>query len=207
MGVVRSVRKKQILLYQGEATAQIFVIRSGVARAFSTLSNGSEVVVALYGEGDYFPVISDPTQAPVSLFFYEAMSDMSVETIATADFPEYLRGVESEPLDSARRYLGALLHINSLAQQTAVDKLAHALRYLALRFGESLRGGIYTRIRLKLTQQDIADLCAISRETVNIELNKLKNKKIVVEKSKIYSVNLAALAKYIDDDLDTNVQI
>lgn len=207
MPQARNVRKKQILLYQGEATAQIFVVRTGVVRAFTTLDNGNEAIIALYGTGDYFPVITNPTQAPVALFFYEAMTDATIETMSIADFPAYLQTVEAEQFDNARRYLGALLHIHSLAQQTAFDKLVHTLRYLALRFGEQLQGGMYTRIQLKLTQQDIADLCTVSRETANIELSKLKAKKIVTEKGKVYAVNIAALTKLIGDDIGADLQI
>jgi CRP-like cAMP-binding protein len=81
------------------------------------------------------------------------------------------------------------------------------LRYLALRFGTPLVGKAYTRIQLKLTQQDLANLCNMSRETTNIELGKLKEKKIVSEKAKLYSIDMIELNKFINDEIDEALHI
>ena len=60
---------------------------------------------------------------------------------------------------------------------------------------------------MKLTQQDLANLCTMSRETVSIELAKLKAKKAVLEKSKLYTVNLPLLTQLLGDDNLTDVTL
>jgi CRP-like cAMP-binding protein len=179
MGQMRTVRKKQIILYSGEATIHVYVVRKGIIRAYTLLSNGTEVIIALFGPGDYFPVNFDHSKAPVSLFYYETMNEGSVETFTVSEFKSYINNLDSEDDASNKRYLSSLLHINALVQMSTLEKLSHMLRYLALRFGTPLVGKAYTRIQLKLTQQDLANLCNMSRETTNIELGKLKEKKIV----------------------------
>lgn len=205
MSQMREVRKKQILLYRGEATVSVYVVRKGFVRAYTLLNNGAEVIVSLFGPGDYLPANFDQTKAPVSLFYYETMDDCTIERFTTNEFKLYKEKLNSD--DDDRRHLGSLLHINALVQMTSLERLSHMLRYLGLRFGTPLVGKMYTRINLKLTQQDLANLCNMSRETTNLELTKLKDKKIITEKAKIYSVNMSQLNKFIDDEIDESLQI
>jgi CRP/FNR family transcriptional regulator, cyclic AMP receptor protein len=206
MARVRSIPRNQIVLYQGEATMQYHIIKEGVVRAYSILENGTEVIVALHGPGDFFPSSTATATAILSVFYYETMTPVELESYPVDQFADVQAQMFAEQPDYwSHRYLGALLHINALAQTTADGKLAHTLQYLTIRFGHELTGGVMTRIELKLTQQDIAALSGISRETVNIELNKLKAKGVVSEKSKLYTVNTKALLKHIGDDaLPTN---
>jgi CRP-like cAMP-binding protein len=197
----RSIHKNQIVLYQGEATMQYHLIKDGVVRAYTILDNGTEVIVALHGPGDFFPSSASPSKAVFSVFYYETMTPVVVESYPVDDFDSVKGQMFAEQPDYwAHRYLGALLHINALAQVTASKKLAYTIQYLSIRFGTELTGGKLTRINLKLTQQDIAALCGLSRETVNIELNKLKSTGVVSEKEKMYTVNMKALVKFIGDD-------
>jgi len=176
-------------------------------RAYTILENGTEVIVALYGSGDFFPS-STASGAAFSVFYYETMTAVQVEAYSIDEFTGVKERMFAEQPDYwSHRYLGALLHINALAQVTASKKLAYTLQYLSIRFGTELTGGILTRIDLKLTQQDIAALCGLSRETVNIELNVLKSSGVVSEKSKSYSVNLKALIKRIGDDAIPTIEL
>jgi len=78
---------------------------------------------------------------------------------------------------------------------------------LAMRFGEPLSGKGFYRIVVKLTQQDLANLCTMSRETVSIELSKLKNQRAVIEKEKFYTVNIPLLNKIMGDESASDVQL
>ncbi len=93
------------------------------------------------------------------MFYYEAVVDTVCESYERHDFVKALeRDAKRELHLFAKRYIGALLHVASLAQNTAKDKVTHTLRYLALRFGERLPDGKHYKIGLRLTQQDIAKL-------------------------------------------------
>jgi CRP-like cAMP-binding protein len=203
----KTIRKEQIVVYQGEAVYGVHVITSGIVRAYTILGSGNEVNVALYGPGDYFPVETAYETAPATLFYYEALTDCTLQTHRGDAFRE-LQASQPDAHDAeSKRYVGALLHVNALGQATAYDKLGHALRYLTLRFGLPLAGKGFYRIDMKLTQQDLANLCTMSRETVSIELAKLKAKKAVLEKSKLYTVNLPLLTQLLGDDNLTDVTL
>jgi CRP-like cAMP-binding protein len=199
MARTRDVRKKQIVLYQGEASPYIYVVNGGLVKASVTHENGGTSIIAIFGPGDYFPHAVDPNEAPVSLFYYETMEDSQLDAYTMEEFNDYLASVPSFPQDAARRYIGALLHINALAQFTACEKLLHTLQYLITRFGEPTSSRSFVKISIQLTQQDIADLCNLSRETANLELNKLKNDEVIMINKKFYTVNKKALLKHIGD--------
>jgi CRP/FNR family transcriptional regulator len=201
------MRKEQIILYQGEAAQAVYVIRSGMIRAYTILSNGSEVNVALYGEGDYFPVETVYDTAPAVLFYYEALSDCLLESYDVEVFHAKRLADSNTVMADNRRYVGALLHVNALGQASAYDKLAHTLRYLAMRFGTPLPAKGFMRIDVRLTQQDLANLCTVSRETVSIELAKLKARHVVMERKKMYTIHIPQLNQLLGDDTATSVKL
>jgi CRP-like cAMP-binding protein len=202
MNHVKVARKNQILLYQGEATSTVNYIREGCVKVYTTLANGNEIIVALFGPGDYFPVGDVSSRALTSLFYHETLVDSEIESMGVDDYLEHIKHNANLPQYYARRYQGALLHIAALVQPTAYEKLAYTMRYLGMRFGVELANKRYTRIDIKLTQKIIANLSNMSRETTSIELQKLKEQKIVLERNKYYSVDMRAITNLIGDDLD-----
>lgn len=207
MGLMKVARKNQILLYQGEATSSISLIKSGCVKVYTTLANGNEVIVALFGPGDYFPVGDVSSKALTSLFYHETLVDSEIESMRVDEYLERLRQNPNLPQYYANRYQGALLHITALVQTAAYEKLAHTMRYLAMRFGTELAAKKYTKIDIKLTQRIIANLSNMSRETTSIELQKLKKAGVVIERNKYYSVDMHAITNLLGDDLDEMVQL
>lgn len=197
----KAVRKEQIVFYQGEAAYGVHVIKSGIIRTYTILRNGSEVNVAMYGPGDYFPVETAYETSPATLFYYEALTECSLVSYSGDEFRKTRAASPETTVLDSKRYVGALMHVNALGQATAYEKLGHTLRYLAMRFGVPLAGKGFYRIDMKLTQQDLANLCTMSRETVSIELAKLKTKKAVMEKAKLYTVNLPLLNNLLGDEV------
>lgn len=202
-GRLRPTKKGQIIFYQGEAALQLHHVHKGLVRAYSILPGGNEVNIALFGPGNFFPAEAVHDAAPATLFYYEAMTDCQLELISPADFTERQAADPAAAAATARHYVGALLHINAMGQSSAYHKLGHTLRYLAMRFGQKLTGPGFIRIVPKLTQQDLANLCGISRETASVELGKLKASGAVTEKAKQYSVHMPSLNKLMGDNITT----
>lgn len=176
-------------------------ITRGLVRAYIIHDNGEEATIAYFGPDDIFPVASSFGIAPVTLFYYETVTETELEVMNEADFKTYLSSVlEDETERFASRYVSSLLHISALTQTTARAKLAHTLRYLALRFGEKSIDGSRMKIGIKLTQQDLARLCNASRETMSIELGRLKDEGIILVKAKHYIVHMSRLNAIISDE-------
>lgn len=203
----KAIKKEQVILYQGEGAFGVHTIQSGMVRAYTILSNGNEVNVAIYGPGDYFPAETAYETSPATLFYYEALTDCSVVQHSTEEFEAIRFENPRLAIEDSRRYVGALLHVNALGQATAYDKLGHTLRYLAMRFGVETSGKGFVRIDLKLTQQDLANLSTMSRETVSIEIAKYKQDHAIMEKNKLYTVNLPRLNKLLGDEVVVDVRL
>ncbi len=207
MARTKEVRKQQIVNYQGEASYVTHIIERGIIRVYTILPTGSEMNVAILGEGDYFPIETAYEIAPATMFYYEALTDATIRDTSVDEFREERAANPQTPDIDSRRYIGALLHVNALGQTSASDKLAHTFRYLAIRFGVQVAAKSYIKINVRLTQQDIANLCALSRETVSIELAQLRDKNIIIEKAKHYTVHLPRLTSMLGEDSNPELEL
>jgi CRP-like cAMP-binding protein len=204
----RTLRPGQIVFYQGEAALQTFRVTAGLVRAYIIHDSGEEATIAYFGPDDLFPIASTFDIAPVTLFYYETVAETTVDVMNRQDIDDYLQAHPVEEVHRfAGRYVGALLHVTALTQTTARAKLAHTLRYLALRFGERSLDKTRYRIPIKLTQQDVARLCNASRETMSIELGRLKNEGVIAVKEKHYIVHFQKLNALISDDATPEIQL
>ena len=208
MIINRTLRPGQIIFYQGEAALQTYRIESGLIRAYLIHDNGDEATVAYFGPGDVFPIASSFDIAPVTLFYYETAAECNVSVMNKRDFDEFVKeNALSELHRFATRYVSSLLQISALMQTTARAKLAHTMRHLAIRFGEKSIDGSRRKIPIKLTQQDLARLCGASRETMSIELGRLKDEGVVMVKEKQYIVHLAKIKKIISDESTADINL
>lgn len=208
MSVLRIVRPCQIIFYQGEATTRIHVVKTGLVRAYIIHDNGEEATIAYFGPHDTFPISSAYTISSATLFYYETVVESEIEVLTHKEFHEVLQSsLQDEVNRFATRYVGALLHVSALTQPTAAMKLAHTLRYLAIRFGEKTAIGNRVKITIKLTQQDLAKLCNLSRETVSIELGTIKKHDILIVKEKFYFVHIPKLNAFINEDSATDIRL
>ncbi len=204
----RSLRPGQILFYQGEAALQTYRVESGLVRAYLIHDNGDEATVAYFGPGDIFPIASSFDIAPVTLFYYETAAETNVSVMNKKDLDDFITNNARDELHkSATRYVSSLLHISALMQTTARSKLAHTMRHLAIRFGEKSLDGSRRKISIKLTQLDLARLCSASRETMSIELGRLKNEGVVIAKGKQYIVHLQKLNELISDESSADINL
>lgn len=207
MVVLRNFKKAQTVLYQGETPQYSFRIKKGLIRAYTIHENGDEATIAFFGPCDIFPIAAPFSITPIALFYYETVVDTVCECYTGSELIDELeRDARHELKRFARRYAGALLHVASLAQNTARLKVAHTLRYLTLRFGEQLPDGQHTKINLRLTQHDLARLCNMSRETANLELGILRSEGVVMERAKKYVVHRQKLARITGDEATQAMQ-
>jgi CRP-like cAMP-binding protein len=208
MGALKEFKKSQTVFYQGEAPTCSYRISKGLVRAYIIHENGEEATIAFFGPGDIFPIAYPFSIAPVAMFYYETVVDTVCETFRDNELmDELVQDAREELRRFAKRYAGALLHVASLAQNSAYDKVAHTLQYLAIRFGELLPDGRHYKISLRLTQHDIAKLCNISRETASIELGVLKSRDIISERNKHYIVHMDKLSAAAGDDVTTPIDL
>lgn len=201
MALKRNVKKGQVILYKGEASNSIYIVSEGLVRAYNILDSGEERTVALFGPGEYFPVGVAFKNTPVALFYYETLLNSELEIYGLDEFDKIMQNSGYEDAKKlASQYVAMMLHVAALGHKSARNKVANMLQFLSLRYGESLTGQTFMRISIPLTQDDIARMSGLSRETVTVELGKLKSEGVIDVKKKQYLIHTKKLLKAIDEN-------
>lgn len=191
-----------ILLYQGEVPPSALVVKSGIVRAYNISGEGDEKPVSFYGTSD---ILSTPWvfgKASSSLLFYEAHTDCSVIALRRDELLDIIQANHDITLSVMDRYISLLtastLQLDALECSRASDKVLHMLFYLCQTHGISDSVGLIT-IDVPLTQQDLANLLGLTRETTGIELLKLKRGGLITLSKKRYIVNHDMLLRLIGE--------
>lgn len=185
----KTFSKDEMIILQDVTPRHAYAIKSGYVKGYDINAEGSEQLVWFGAPGDYFPLpwIFSITQA--TNFFYSAFSDTEVYVIPRSEFIAFLKRNPDALFTTTRRivarYYDQMRRLNAVGKPKADQKLAHLLHFLALRFGYATKQRNF-EISIPLTQQDIANLLGITRETAAIELKKLKDAGFITyEKSRI----------------------
>lgn len=199
----RVVKKRTILIYQGEAPRAAHVIKSGVIKMYSVNNAGEEQIVSFQTEGDIFPAPWIFGKVNASLYYYEAVSDCEVMTLPRQELTrifETNHELMQQTFDYfINTYTGLLMRVTALEQARAIEKILFTLYYLLSRYGKQTKPGIYT-VKLNLTHSIIASLVGLTRETTATELNKLRRRGILTYNTHEYNINKEKLERFLGED-------
>ncbi|HVI60683.1 MAG TPA: Crp/Fnr family transcriptional regulator [Candidatus Saccharimonadales bacterium] len=209
---VRSFKKQEIIIFQGEAPRAAFAVKSGTVKAYNLSVNGDEKPVAFYAPGSIFPGAWLYGKMANAIYYYEAftpeVSLYSVDRDALVEFIKQHPDLLYQELErSVTDQLGTSMRLNALQHSRASDKLVYTLHYLALSHGTPTGSG-EVEISLNLTHQDFANLTGLTRETAATELNKLKRRGVIdYDKHRPYRLSLTKLAQLLNDQYIADVQV
>lgn len=206
----RSIKKRSIILYQGEVPRAAYVLKSGVIKAYSVNRMGEEQIVSFHTAGDMFPAPWIFGKASSSLYYYETLSDCELLSMPKQTLVEAIYGdkalLETVLSYFINNYTGLLLRITALEQSRAVEKILFTLYYLLFRYGKEVKPGVFT-VQLTLTQSVIAGMVGLTRETTASELNKLRRKGVLTYAHHQYTINKIALEKMLGEDSFTDISL
>lgn len=195
--------KNQIILFQGEAPRYAYAVKSGIVKTYNVNSQGIEQLVTFHTALDVFPFTWMWGKAPSALYYYEALTDCELYQVPRERYLDFIKSDKqlliAELEQHAKNDVGRTMRLNALLNLKARDKLIHTLHYLAQIHGSPLKENFIT-INLDLTQQDLANLIGITRETAATELNKLKKSgAIYYSPGILYQVNILKLNQLLND--------
>lgn len=206
----RSVKKRSILIYQGEVPRQAYIVLSGVFKAYRLGNFGEEQIVGFRTKGDMFPETWIFGKTSSALYYYEALEDSEVLTV---EKPVLLDLIESNPdlkqhvFDYViNSYTGLLMQITSLEQSRAAEKLLLMMYYLMFRYGKETSPGVYN-VNLRLTHTTLGSLMGLTRETTTMELGRLKRHKIVTYDSKGFVIYRRELERRLGDESFSSIRL
>ena len=185
------------LFYEGGPADSLFIVRKGLVKLVSLSERGTESILHIVRADDVFgELLLVQGQRPFSAI---ALTDVQAGVLTRKDFLEILR---TSPVFAsnytrllARRLMEVEREFAGLIHAWAYHRLAKELLHLAEDIGEDTRTG--TRIALKLTHEDLANLIGTTRETVTIQLHKFEEIGLIRREGRNLIVDRARLRDYV----------
>jgi CRP-like cAMP-binding protein len=196
-------KKGELILVQGEVPECAFVVKSGIVKTYNLTQSGEEKPIGFDTEGDLFPIAWVFSKAQSTMYYYEAFTDCELHCVPLEDYREFLRGDVDRLMiaydDFIGKVIGFQMRINALEQSKAHSKVINTIHFLCINYGILQRGEV-VKIKLPLTQQDLANFIGLTRETTGIELKKLQRKGVITSKKQFYYVRKDKLNDLLDED-------
>jgi len=188
-------KKGEVIIQAEQEPDGIYYVKKGLVRMYSVSSEGKELTLNIYKPGSYFPLTWALGNTP-NITYFEAMSDCLVVKAPKYKLIDYIKNNPRQLYDLSKRLSSGLGGISTqmtyLLFGKSFQRVCFVLLTLARRFGKEEKDLI--KITIPFTHQQIADYAALARETVSIEIEKLKKKKMIEYRSqKITILNINKL--------------
>jgi CRP/FNR family transcriptional regulator, cyclic AMP receptor protein len=176
----RHYGKHQFIVREGDPGDTFFILVKGSISVCRIAPDGRETILSILKEGDFFGEMSmfDSSLRSASI---KTLTEVEVGAIRQADFLILLdrnpRIGRSLVIALSERLRAANALIAATTSQDIRARLASLLLNLGDQFGERVDNG--TRITLRLTNQEMANMIGTTRETVNRTLNRFWDDKLV----------------------------
>jgi len=178
---VHRYRKHETIFREGDPGERFYIVVSGSVAVLRVNGEGRETILSLLKAGDFFGEMS---------IFDSAVRSASIRTVTAAEIAHIEREDFMDLLDHsptigrllvvalAERLRAANALVSSTTSPDIRSRLASLLLNLMDRFGEPQpEGG--TRISLRLTNQEMANMIGTTRETVNRTLNRFWDERLI----------------------------
>jgi CRP/FNR family cyclic AMP-dependent transcriptional regulator len=200
--VTRNYKKGEMLIRSDDDPQGIFCLTKGYVRQYTISKTGFELTLHILKPISYFPMVWAINGTP-NVYYFEALTPVEVGRAPRdqvvnfiKDKPTILFELMSELIED---YAESLTRIENLVFSDAYRRVIAVLLYIAKHFGEKEGQGVIVHHRF--TQQDIATLTGVARETASIEMIKLEKKGLVtyIDHSMLFG-NI----KKLDSELSSN---
>jgi len=177
---VCSFSRRETIFQQGDPGNMLYLIARGQVRIYHPSARGCELSVAILRAGEFFGELALLDDQPRSASA-EAMCPTTTLTLTRYTFHQLLRAcvpvAEALVMELVHRMRISTTYAAYLANPSAQQRVGWLVLQLAQRHGVREVGG--TRIDLQLTQDDLASMVGVTRETVNRVLARLRDQELV----------------------------
>ena len=173
--------KGKIIIYEGHKINKIYYVASGYIKVYAIAGANVQRILFIYKPGDIFPLTTFLSGSPVARFFYESMTDASLQYITPIQFENKLKN-NLELGEELIRYTSNLdekfiQRINSMvSEHSPLSKVRSVLLFICERAGS---GDHMSKLHVPLPKRTIASMCGMNTSEVSKQLNFLKSKKII----------------------------
>lgn len=176
----RHYKKGEMLIRADDDPQGIFCLIKGYVRQYTISKTGFELTLHILKPLSYFPMVWAINGTP-NVYYFEALTPVEVgraprDQVVTfiKDKPTIIFELMSELLED---YAETLTRVEHLVFSDAYRRVISVLLYIAKHFGEKNGEGVIVHHRF--TQQDIATLVGVARQTASNEMIRLEKKGLV----------------------------
>ncbi len=194
----RQVLPKGEIVHGFEDRTLVHLIKTGYIKRYKIQNDGTRSIQVIFGPDDMVPltpvynmVFEQKIYTGPETYYYEAMTDVSLYSLSHEAIKEALA---KNPLIYKDLFYAAGVRLNSYIhrlEDTSITgshrRIAHLLVYLADAFGAPNKDNGIT-IGLPLTQQTIAEILNLARETVTHSIVNLREKGLIAVSAKTITV-------------------
>ncbi len=170
--------KREIIYFPEERSDTIYMLKEGKVKISRVSEDGKKMTLQLIGPGEIFgesAILGQEKRENIA----EVVEDAVICSINRTMFQEMLANNPKMNL-SINKFIGLRIrkiqaHIEDLVFKDAKERVVAFLKRYTKTFGKKMLDG--WMVRPFLTHQEIADLTATSRQTVNTILNDMVNNK------------------------------
>ncbi|RHW39871.1 Crp/Fnr family transcriptional regulator [Lysinibacillus yapensis] len=196
-GALIKIEKGNHIFHEGESAEELFLVKKGTIQISKETENGKELTFrvcgknSVIGESTLFAPTTAHTTTAKAINHSEliTISKRSIEMILTEQHAlmiEYLKWIQVENLKNQSLIRDLVIHGKKGALFSTLIRLSNS-------YGKAI-GPNQVFIDINLTNTDIANMCATSREMINRMLNDLKKQNVITfEKGYITILDLEHL--------------
>jgi len=171
---MKTNKKKEIIYFPDERSDAIYILKEGKVKISRIAEDGRTTTMQLIGPGEIFgegSILGQEKHENIA----EVMEDAVICTISKNMFQEMMKDNPALNM-SITKFIGFRLqtiqsHVEDLVFKNAQERIESFLKRYVKNFGKQMVDGWIVRPFLK--HQEIADLTATARQTVNMVLNEL----------------------------------
>lgn len=181
MMVNRKFRRNNLIIFEDDVGNSLFVIKQGRVKISRISPDGSEAILAILGQGDFFGELSviDGQGRSASV---TSIDDVELLMLRRSDFLEMLSRIPKIAITLLKELAGRIrksdTHIRSLSLLDARGRIASTLIRLAEDIG-MIKNSKVVIPELPL-QRDLASIAGTSRETISRVLKKFEEERHLV---------------------------
>lgn len=185
------------LFYEGSPNDFLYIVRKGLVKLVSLSEKGTETILHILHEDDVFgELLLVEGKRPYTAI---AITDVVVNALSRKGFLEVLSACPAFTENYARLLSLRLMQVerefSGMIHAWAYHRLAKELLHLAEDIGVDTLDG--TRIALRLTHEDLANLIGTARETVTILLSKFEELGLIHREGRNLVVERSRLREYV----------
>ncbi len=177
---IRNYKKGEMLIRADDDPQGIFCLTKGYVRQYTISKTGFELTLHILKPISYFPMVWAVNGTP-NVYYFEALTQVEV---GRAPRDQVVNFIKDKPIiifellsELIEDYAESLTRIEHLVFSDAYRRVISVLLYIAKHFGEKQSKGVI--IHQRFTQQDIATLVGVARETASNEMVKLEKKGLI----------------------------